>query len=178
MAQAAIEELKLALMGTIPFLGGTYTEGNGKAQARLQSAAGDHSKNPDYKPADDPHVDGRALDIILFVKAPKEKIIGENIFAMFHAYKKEMRWTAIIYNRYTVDDFGGPRLYERNNWNDHSTHIHIEWSASKAKTTGFKDLIWEELKQINSDSDSGELTSVDISRLGRIEVGKITTAGE
>lgn len=175
MAQPAIEELKLTLMGTIPFLAGTYGEGNGKSLPRLQSAAGDHSKNPDYKPAKDPHVDGRALDIILFATNPKEKIIGENIFAMFHAYKEEMNWTAIIFNKYTVDDFGGPRLYERNNWNDHSTHIHIEWSPSKSKTTGFKDLIWEELKQINEDSAKGTLESVNISRLGNIIVGKITT---
>lgn len=175
MGQPAIEELKLALMGTVLFLAGTYTEGNGKALPRLQAAPGDHSKNPDYKPADDPHDDGRALDIILFANNPKEKIIGENIFAMLHAYKKEMNWSAIIYNRFTVDDFGGPRLYERNNWNDHSTHIHIEWSASRSKTTGFKDFIWEELKQINEDSAKGTLESVNISRLGRIEVGKITT---
>jgi hypothetical protein len=175
MAQQAIEELKLALMGTIPLLNGTYQEGNGKAYPRLQSAPGDHSKNPDYKPAADPHVDGRALDIILFASELKEKIIAENIFAMFNAFKEELRWASIIYNRYTIDDFGGPRLYERNNWNDHRTHIHIEWSATKAGTSGFKDLIWEELKQINEDSARGTLSSVDISHLGRIEVGKITT---
>jgi len=175
MAQAAIEELKLALMGTIPLLNGTFQETNGNTSKRLQAAAGDHSKNPNYQPSKDPHADGRALDIMLFATEPKEKIIAENIFAMFNAYKDEMRWGAIIYNRFTIDDFGGPRLYERNNWNDHSTHIHIEWSPSKAKTTGFKDLIWEELKQINADSDGGSLASVDISKLGRIKVGKIET---
>lgn len=174
MAQPAVEELKSALTGTIPFLSGVYKEANGQSLPRLQAAPKDHSKEPNYKPAVDPHVDGRALDIILFAHELKEKTIAENIFAMFNAYKQEMRWAAIIYNRFTIDDFGGPRLYERNNWNDHRTHIHIEWSASKAQTTGFKDLIWQELKQINDESATGNLSPVDISRLGKIEVGKIT----
>lgn len=174
MPQPAIKELQMTLVGTIPLLNETFKEFNGTISNRLQAAAGDHSKNPNYKPSADPHADGRALDIFLFATTPKERIIGENIFAMFKAYKTEMNWTAIIYNRYTVDDFGGPRLYERNNWNDHSTHIHIEWSASKAQTTGFKDLIWDELKQINDDSANGTLESVNISKLGTISVGKIT----
>lgn len=148
MACPAINELLQALSSRFPILAGTYLEKSTKPpsqQRRLQAAPGVHT-SPTYDPKADPHVAGLALDIILFVGVLPEKNLAENLVDVFVAHKDQMKWSAIIYNWATTDDFGGPKPYSGRN--KHDTHIHIEWPASRANTTGFTSDIQNDLDNL------------------------------
>jgi hypothetical protein len=148
MACPAIEELKQALSKRFTILAGKYWEASHKPPMnmdRLQSAPGVHT-SPAYDPKADPHVSGLALDIILFANKSGEKALAENLVDVFMAHKDDMKWSAIIYNHATTDDFGGPKPYTGRN--SHETHIHIQWPASRAATTGFTAVIGDELDDL------------------------------
>jgi hypothetical protein len=148
MACPAINELMKALSDRFPVLAGTYLEKSTKPpslQARLQAAPGTHN-SPDYDPNTDPHVSGLALDIILFAGVPLEKSLAENLVDVFVAHKDQMKWSAVIYNWATTDDFGGPKPYTGRN--KHDTHIHIQWPASRANTIGFTSSIADDLDEL------------------------------
>jgi hypothetical protein len=118
-----------ALSGRFLVLAGTYLEKSTKPpslKARLQAAPGTHT-DPNYDPNTDPHVSGLALDIILFASVPLEKSLAENLVDVFVAHKDQMKWSAVIYNWATTDDFGGPKPYTGRN--KHETHIHIQWAG-------------------------------------------------
>jgi hypothetical protein len=59
---------------------------------RLQAAAGPH------KSGADPHIAGRALDIILFASVNGERDYADRLVDVFLGLKAQMRFIAIIYN--------------------------------------------------------------------------------
>ena len=135
MAEPAINELKAALARIFPEIFPGQDPTTRKRMPRLQSAPGDHSSNPNYNSSKDPHVAGLALDIILLAWVDREKRLAENLVDLFVYYQNRMRWSAVIYNHVTTDDFGGPKPYTGKN--DHTSHIHIEWPRSRASTSGY-----------------------------------------
>lgn len=135
MAEPAINELKNALIRFFPELFPGQDPTIKRKMPRLQSAPGDHKTNPNYNASKDPHVAGLALDIILLAWVPSERKLAENLVDLFVYYRDQMRWSAVIYNHVTTDDFGGPKPYGGKN--NHESHIHIEWPKSRAGTTGF-----------------------------------------
>ncbi len=135
MAVPAIEELKRSLASMFPEIFPGQDPTTKKAMPRLQAAPGDHRSNPNYDSSKDPHVAGLALDIILLAWVTRERQLAENLVDLFVYYKDQMKWSAVIYNHATTDDFGGPKPYTGKN--PHTTHIHIEWPRSRAGTTGF-----------------------------------------
>src|ERR1022692_4053994 len=64
-----------------------------KWMARLQAAPRD-----DRTASTDPHVAGRALDIILFAKQPNEKDYADRIVQVFLSLKAKMSFISVIYN--------------------------------------------------------------------------------
>jgi hypothetical protein len=159
MALPAVEELKQTLATSFPeILAGSYfdpsaNKGKGGYLPRLQAAPGDHSKDPNYNPDGDPHANGLALDIILFASVDGERQLAENVVDLFVYYKDKMRWSAVIYNGVTTDDFGGPKPYTGKN--DHSTHIHIQWSMAGVLTRGFSGAMSDDLNDLHDRWVSG-----------------------
>ena len=135
MAEPAINELKFALARIFPEIFPGQDPTTRKRMPRLQSAAGNHSSNPTYNSSKDPHVAGLALDIILLAWVDRERRLAENLVDLFVYYQNRMRWSAVIYNHVTTDDFGGPKPHTGKN--DHTSHIHIEWPRSRASTSGY-----------------------------------------
>lgn len=136
MAGAAIETTKKILFEKISILRGTYWEPSSKPPKwmdRLQAAAGPH------KSGNDPHIAGRALDIILFANIPKEQEIANNIVKVFLDLKEKMKWSAVIYNKRQWDNRGEtPRVRSGDRAYEHVTHIHIEWREVNMGSSGFE----------------------------------------
>jgi hypothetical protein len=95
---------------------------------RLQSAPG-----PGRTSSTDPHIAGRALDIILFRDVPIEKGYADRIVQIFLNMRASMNFIAVIYNRWewngAGDRFPRPPRDPKIDFEPHDTHIHIEWSA-------------------------------------------------
>jgi hypothetical protein len=108
---------------------------------RLQAAAGPH------KSGNDPHIAGRALDIILFANQPLELEMANDIVQVFLNLREKMKWIAVIYNNWQWNRVGLklPRTGSREN--RHVTHIHIEWDAANMNLTGFEPDLAAELKK-------------------------------
>lgn len=109
---------------------------------RLQSAAGPH------KSGADPHIAGRALDIILFADKPNELIVGNRIVSAFLNLREEMKWVSVIYNGSEWNKFGGKMPRGGDAINRHVTHIHIEWDSANINNTGFEENLAAELTNI------------------------------
>ena len=88
---------------------------------RLQAAAGPHKDK-----TKDPHAAGRALDIILFAKEPREKDYADRIVQVFLGLKQKMRFISIVYNGW---EWNGQGVRFPHKDEAHKTHIHIEWST-------------------------------------------------
>jgi hypothetical protein len=158
MATPAVEELRQTLTTKFPdILGTTFFDKYAKKKmARLQAPPGTHANSATYDPSADPHVKGLALDIFLFANdssRPLEQPLAENLVDLFVYYKNQMGWSAVIYNGVTTDDFGGPKSYT--GANPHTTHIHIEWPASRASNTGYSNAMSSDLDDLEAAWQSG-----------------------
>lgn len=109
---------------------------------RLQSAAGPH------KSGDDPHIAGRALDIILFADQPNELLIANRIVYAFLNLREQMKWISVIYNGSEWNKFGTKMPRGGSAINRHVTHIHIEWDSANMNLTGFEDGLAAEMMNI------------------------------
>jgi hypothetical protein len=146
MAYPAINTLSKALYNNFSLLQQKFYDASRKRQypqsdgmiARLQAA-------PKNEKVVDPHSNGLALDIFLFVSNPYEKDLADFLVYTFIQLKTQMGWSSVIYNRVTTDDYGGPKRYT--GANPHDTHIHIEWPKSRGNISDFYDLLVSELQQ-------------------------------
>ena len=102
---------------------------------RLQSAAGPH------KSGGDPHIAGRALDIILFADKTNERLVAERIVGAFLNLREQMKWSSVIYNGSEWNRFGGKMARTGDAINRHVTHIHIEWGSADINLTGFEEAL-------------------------------------
>lgn len=148
MAGLVVETTKNVLFEAIPKLRDQYWEKSAEPKPkwmdRLQAAAGEH------KSGDDPHIAGRALDIILFSSEPGELDVANRIVQAFLKLRSEMRWIAVIYNReqWHRDGSKTPRLRKGDPSYEHITHIHIEWDAANMNHTGFESDLKLQIKRI------------------------------
>jgi hypothetical protein len=176
-ACAAVRTLELNLKTEIPFLAGSYKEGNGKMLPRLQI------------PGNPRHQLGVCLDIILFAAPSRkgidweaEKKLGENLVKLFIEQKDLMKWTEIIFqDRF----FWEPEYYKAYNKDRlHFTHIHIDWMTNSLKgkgkseneildnspqkdANGFSATLSARLAQINQQWKTGGLTNIDLASIGK-----------
>jgi hypothetical protein len=122
----------------------TYKDVAAKANLpRLQGPGGPH------KSGNDPHIQGRAIDIILFANIENERRCADELVDVFLTVREKMKWLAVVYNKrqwnWAGQEFprGGDAISQ------HITHIHIEWAmAFAASVTWEQDLI-AELKNRN-----------------------------
>ena len=105
---------------------------------RLQGPAGSH------KSGNDPHIEGRAIDIILFANIENERKCADELVDVFLTVREKMKWLAVVYNKkqwnWAGQEFprGGDLISQ------HVTHIHIEWAmAFSASVAWEQDLITE-----------------------------------
>lgn len=186
----AVKTLDLALKTSIPFLGGTYKESNGKSFPRLQI-----SGNPR-------HQLGVCLDIILFASAGSpdksvdwetEKKMGENLVRAFIDLKDEMKWTEIIFQDRL---FWEPEYYKFYGADrKHFTHIHIDWmtnslkgkgksedeiikNSPQANTTGFSASLTSRLTQINEKFNNSRLSGIDLATITKTYSPDVNPVGE
>lgn len=85
-----------------------------------------------------PHVDGRALDILLHSERDSECSIADTLIECFLYYREEMEWETIIYNReeWNIAGAKSARILSPSNKYpgrdfEHRTHIHIQWPEHK-----------------------------------------------
>ena len=116
--------------------------------ARIQAAAGPH------KTGGDPHIAGRALDIVLRASEPNEKRIAEELVQVFLKLRSELKFIAVIYNGWEWNKAGVRFPRGGDAVNRHVSHIHIEWAASDMNHGGFDELLAGEVSNI-SDLDIG-----------------------
>jgi hypothetical protein len=186
----AVRTLDLALRTSIPFLGGTYKEANGKDFGRLQITG-----NPR-------HQMGVCLDIILFclpwsadksVDWQVEKKLGENLVRAFVDLKDTMKWTEIIFQDrlFWEPEYYKPYTADRK----HFTHIHIDWmlnslkgkgksedeiikSSTQADTTSFTASLTAKLDEIKTNWDAGTLSNVDLATIAKTYSPDVSPIGE
>jgi hypothetical protein len=162
MAGPAVELTQQALLEAgHPILSQTYFDTSirpPKRLPRLQAAPGPH------KTGDDPHIAGRALDIILFSNVDMERAIANDLVGIFLDLRADMRWIAVIYNgnEWNSQGIRFDRTRVANGIHDpvfeHRTHIHIEWGLSSINTKGFSDALDERLAQAFDSDDLGRPT--------------------
>lgn len=110
---------------------------------RLQGPAGSH------KGGNDPHIQGRAIDIILFANIENERKCADEIVDVFLTVREQMRWLAVVYNKrqwnWAGQEFprGGDLISQ------HVTHIHIEWAMAFAAHVTWEQALIDELKSRN-----------------------------
>jgi hypothetical protein len=136
MAKKAVEMTVLALRGAGPSILKSQFGG----LPRLQAAPDDK-----HVGAKDPHVGGRALDIILLADRDYERLFADMIVEVFLEMRDDMRWGAVIYNKVEWTSAGqelpriwNPKMKEKDPVRfEHTTHIHIEWSTANAERGDF-----------------------------------------
>ena len=116
---------------------------------RLQAAPGPG------RTSTDPHVAGRALDIILFASKPTEKDYADRIVQVFLASRAAMSFISVIYNGW---EWNGSGLKFPHVDQAHKTHIHIEWSGGGVSKAGFESDLEDALY---SEFSGGNLASGD-----------------
>jgi len=136
MAGLVVENTKKILYENISLLQEKYYEksapGGAKWLERLQAAAGPH------KSGNDPHIAGRALDIILFANIPRDLNIADQLVEVFLNLRESMQWIAVIYNNWEWNGAGKKFPRTGSASNRHVTHIHIEWGMANLNHTGFE----------------------------------------
>jgi len=164
MAGPAVELTQQALLEAgHPLLAETYFDKSAKPPKRLprlQAAAGPH------KSGGDPHIAGRALDIILFANQDMERAIADDLVEIFLELRDKMKWIAVIYNGYEWNGQG--MKFEKKRKVDgkpvsdpefeHRTHIHIEWGQSSVNTVDFGDELEGRLADAFDPDDLGRPT--------------------
>jgi hypothetical protein len=111
---------------------------------RLQAAAGDH------KSGDDPHINGLALDIVLFADKPDEQAVADDLVSAFLTCKKALKFISLVYNGSEWNGAGQRFNRGGSAINRHVTHIHIEWGAANSNLTGFEDDLSEAVSQVSA----------------------------
>lgn len=150
MAGLAVEVTKRVLFDYGPsILREEYYDGAKKPPGnlpRLQASAGPH------KSGDDPHIAGRALDIVLRNSFPFELALGNQLVDVFLQLRESMKWISVVYNhsewngagykmprrRFITDSDGKPTKIDDVIFG-HITHIHIEWSVSGLASGDFEE---------------------------------------
>jgi len=116
---------------------------------RLQAAPGVNKTNPT-----DPHIGGRALDIILRNSITSELNVANELVGVFLGLRTKMKWIAVIYNKWEWNSMGTKFPRGGDAINQHLTHIHIEWRAADGSLTGFEPDLESALKGMApSDTD-------------------------
>lgn len=110
---------------------------------RVQAAPGSH------KTGGDPHIAGRALDIVLRASEPNEKRIAEELVQVFLKLKKELKFISVIYNSWEWNGSGQRFPRGGDAINRHVSHIHIEWSESDMNHGGFDEILAGEVSNIS-----------------------------
>lgn len=113
---------------------------------RLQAAAGPH------KSGNDPHIAGRALDIVLYATIEAERVVADKLVEVFLTLREDMRWGGLIYNGSEWNSRGNKFPRTGTEINRHVTHIHIEWGAKTIDTVNpdnFKQRFISELMKIS-----------------------------
>ena len=106
---------------------------------RLQGPAGSHKTD-----SNDPHIQGRAIDIILFGTIESERKVADELVDVFLTVREKMKWLTVIYNKKQWNWAGQEFPRGGDIINQHVTHIHIEWAMSFAATVAWEqDLINE-----------------------------------
>lgn len=106
---------------------------------RLQGPAGSH------KSGNDPHIQGRAIDIILFANIENERKVADELVDVFLTVREKMKWLAVVYNKrqwnWAGQEFprGGDLISQ------HVTHIHIEWAMAFAAQVTWEQALIDEL---------------------------------
>jgi hypothetical protein len=108
---------------------------------RLQGPAGSH------KSGNDPHIQGRAIDIILFANIENERVVADKLVDVFLTVREQMKWLAVVYNKkqwnWAGQEFprGGDLI---------SQHItHIQWAMAFAAQATWEQALIDELKARN-----------------------------
>jgi hypothetical protein len=110
---------------------------------RLQSSAGTH------KSGNDPHIAGRALDIILFASNQYEKELAEDLIQIFLELRTKMGWIDLIYNGSEWYSDGSKNVRGGNEINRHLTHIHIEWGQNSVNKHDFEASLIAKIKELS-----------------------------
>jgi len=110
---------------------------------RLGSAAGPH------KSGDDPHIAGRALDIVLFASRPNEKSLADALVQVLLKLKDKLKFISVVYNGSEWNGAGQKFAHP-----GHVTHIHIEWGAASMSHTGFEADLEAECKALKPADDT------------------------
>ena len=123
----AAESTRLTLRAEGPEILGFNFQG----LPRLQTQPGEKDKSG-------PHVDGRALDIVLLAERDSECSIADDLIARFLAFREEIGWDTVIYNQeeWSSEGVKSPRILTPSVKNpgrdfEHRTHIHIQWPMHK-----------------------------------------------
>jgi hypothetical protein len=111
---------------------------------RLQGPAGSHKTD-----SHDPHIEGRAIDIVLFATIEHERQIADEIVDVFLTVREKMKWLAVIYNKKEWNWAGQQFPRGGDAIRQHTTHIHIEWRMSDAASTAWEQDLIDELKNRN-----------------------------
>jgi hypothetical protein len=129
-----------------------------KTEERLQMAPDNR-----HQADDDPHKNGRALDIVLLASIPSERAEADEVVRVFLERREMMQWGAVIYNKEEWNSAGSksPRLSnDTDAWEkarfEHVTHIHIEWPDHKKDDDSFYDDLVDALK-----SHGAKISAID-----------------
>lgn len=109
-------------------------------RGRVQAAAGPH------KSGADPHIAGRALDIVLRASIPSEKKVADDLVGIFLAIKDSLKFISVVYNGWEWNGAGQKFVRGGDAVNRHVTHIHIEWSAAMMSHSGFENELTTRVK--------------------------------
>ncbi len=107
-----------------------------------------------FNPGHGPHDNGSAIDIFLDATDADQRKLADAIVRLLVSEKSRLKWGAVIWNRQTWDNRGGPIPYERAQTMPHIDHIHIEWGPKGRMTMdfpGFKDKLAEVLANHKAD---------------------------
>jgi hypothetical protein len=170
MAGPAVEALQRALRSRGPkILQSMYYEQYKKSPGladRLQAARGWEAA------ATDPHVAGRALDIVLRSDRAWERRVADDLIAVFLRLRESMNWAAIVYNEFewnsagmrfarglscdpkpTDDEETAKKKRANRPICMHYSHIHIEWGPEGVKDASFESPLGEALTKIADPSE-------------------------
>lgn len=119
-----------------------------KSEDRLQLAPDEFHQDDD-----DPHKNGRALDIVLLASSPSERAEADELVEIFLQLRETMVWETVIYNKSEWNAAGAKMARLSNDpdaWKkakfEHVTHIHIQWSDHQKDIDGFYNALVEKLK--------------------------------
>ena len=110
---------------------------------RLQGPGGPH------KTSTDPHVQGRAIDIILFATIDSERMVADELVDVFLTVREKMKWLALVYNKKQWNWAGQEFPRGGDVISQHITHIHIEWAMSFAASAAWEEDLVKELGNRN-----------------------------